>query len=74
MEISPRSCKSCGLNPCDWLGQCCVCAMSEQMGVPAAETGQASATVGFGGKYTVTWIKSESELTPQRPQMVQSPT
>ena len=74
MEISPCSCKSCGLNPCDQLGQSCVCGISEQMGIPTPEMGQASATVDFGDNYTVTWIKSESELNPQWPQVVQGPT
>lgn len=77
MEISPCICKSRGLNPCDLihrLGQSCVCGISEQMGITTPEMDQASAAVDFGNNYTMTWIKSESELTPQWPQMVQGPT
>lgn len=77
MEISPCVGKSRGLNLCDLihrLGQSCVCGISEQMGIPAPEMDRASAAADFGNNYATTWIKSESELTPQWLQMVQGPT
>lgn len=44
------------------------------MGIPAPEMDRISAAADFGNNYATTWIKSESELTPQWLQMVQGPT